>query len=79
VNEAIVETARSMKRVFMAAHPWRFNRHTQLARALVEIEVDGRRVAPVAARRDDAPGCRKPSPAVSAFSLSQCGLVQWSS
>ena len=32
----IVDTAKSMKRVLMVAQPWRFNRHTQLARALID-------------------------------------------
>lgn len=32
----ILDTARSMKRSLMVAHPWRFNRHTQLARALID-------------------------------------------
>jgi predicted dehydrogenase len=32
----VVETAKAMKRVLMVAHPWRFQRHTQLARALIE-------------------------------------------
>jgi predicted dehydrogenase len=32
----IVETARGMKRMLMVAHPWRFNRHTQMARAVIE-------------------------------------------
>lgn len=32
----LVETARTTKRVLMVAHPWRFHRHVQLARALIE-------------------------------------------
>ncbi len=32
----IVETAKKMKRTFMVAHSFRFNRHTQMAKAVIE-------------------------------------------
>jgi predicted dehydrogenase len=32
----VVETAKAMKRLLVAAHPWRFHRHVQLARALLD-------------------------------------------
>lgn len=32
----VVEAARAMKRTFMVAHPWRFHRHVQAARTIIE-------------------------------------------